>query len=106
MGLDMSPKEIAQTYRKWNKGELNSYLIEISAEVLDQIDPETGAALVDVIMDKAGQKGTGLWTAVSALASRKSGANYNSGCFCKKFVCPLRKNALLLVKSCLVRILQ
>jgi 6-phosphogluconate dehydrogenase len=66
-GLDMSPKEIAQTYRDWNKGELNSYLIEISAEVLDQLDPETGAALVDVIMDKAGQKGTGLWTAVSAL---------------------------------------
>ncbi|MFT7261826.1 MAG: 6-phosphogluconate dehydrogenase [Glaciecola sp.] len=66
-GLDMSPKEIAQTYREWNKGELNSYLIEISAEVLDQIDPETGGALVDVIMDKAGQKGTGLWTAVSAL---------------------------------------
>jgi 6-phosphogluconate dehydrogenase len=67
IGLDMSPKEIAQTYRDWNKGELNSYLIEISAEVLDQLDPETGVALVDVIMDKAGQKGTGLWTAVSAL---------------------------------------
>jgi 6-phosphogluconate dehydrogenase len=63
----MSPKEIAATYREWNQGLLNSYLIEISAEVLDQQDPETGAALVDVIMDKAGQKGTGLWTAVSAL---------------------------------------
>ncbi|MDT0629852.1 NADP-dependent phosphogluconate dehydrogenase [Alteromonas sp. W364] len=66
-GLNMSPKEIAATYREWNQGLLNSYLIEISAEVLDQEDPETGAALVDVIMDKAGQKGTGLWTAVSAL---------------------------------------
>jgi 6-phosphogluconate dehydrogenase len=66
-GLGMSPEEIAHTYREWNKGTLNSYLMEISAEVLDQKDPETGAALVDLIMDKAGQKGTGLWTAVSAL---------------------------------------
>lgn len=66
-GLGMSPTEIAQIYRQWNKGILNSYLIEISAEVLEQDDPETGEALVDIIMDKAGQKGTGLWTAVSAL---------------------------------------
>jgi 6-phosphogluconate dehydrogenase len=66
-GLSMSPAEIAETYREWNKGKLNSYLIEISAEVLDQQDPESGKALVDMIMDKAGQKGTGLWTAVSAL---------------------------------------
>ena len=65
--LDMSPKEIASVFRKWNEGKLNSYLMEISAEVLEQNDPETGAALVDVILDKAGQKGTGLWTAVSAL---------------------------------------
>jgi len=66
-GLGMSPTEIASIYRQWNEGILNSYLIEISAEVLEQKDPETGAALVDMIMDKAGQKGTGLWTAVSAL---------------------------------------
>ena len=67
VGLRMSPSEIAAIYRQWNEGILNSYLIEISAEVLDQEDPESGEALVDVIMDKAGQKGTGLWTAVSAL---------------------------------------
>jgi len=65
--LQLTPSEIAQIFRQWNQGELNSYLIEISAEVLDQRDPETGQALVDVIVDKAGQKGTGLWTAVSSL---------------------------------------
>ena len=65
--LEMSPKEIAKIFRQWNEGELNSYLIEISAEVLEQDDPETGLPLVDIILDKAGQKGTGLWTAVSSL---------------------------------------
>lgn len=65
--LGMAPADIAQVFRNWNKGPLNSYLIEISAEVLEQLDPETKVPLVDVIVDKAGQKGTGLWTAVSAL---------------------------------------
>lgn len=65
--LDMQPQEIAEIFRTWNQGKLNSYLIEISAEVLEQLDQSTGKPLVDVIMDKAGQKGTGLWTAVSAL---------------------------------------
>lgn len=65
--LHMSAAEIAEVFRRWNKGKLNSYLMEISAEVLEQLDPETGVPLVDVILDKAGQKGTGLWTAVSAL---------------------------------------
>jgi 6-phosphogluconate dehydrogenase len=65
--LDMTPAEIATVFREWNQGDLNSYLIEISAEVLDHVDEESQAPLVDVIMDKAGQKGTGLWTAVSAL---------------------------------------
>jgi len=66
-GLNMSPSEIAEIFREWNKGELNSYLIEISAEVLEHVDPETSQPLVDIILDKAGQKGTGLWTAVSSL---------------------------------------
>ena len=65
--LAMTPKEIAAVFRDWNEGELNSYLIEISAEVLEQIDVETDLPLVDVILDRAGQKGTGLWTAVSSL---------------------------------------
>ena len=66
-GLDMTPVEIAKIFRQWNEGELNSYLIEISAEVLEHVDPETQQPLVDIILDKAGQKGTGLWTAVSSL---------------------------------------
>ncbi|MCU7554359.1 NADP-dependent phosphogluconate dehydrogenase [Alteromonas sp. ASW11-19] len=66
-GLHMSPAEIATVFRQWNDGKLNSYLMEISAEVLEQLDPETQVPLVDVILDRAGQKGTGLWTAVSAL---------------------------------------
>ena len=66
-GLNLQPKEIASIFRTWNEGFLNSYLIEISAEVLDEVDHATGRPLVDMIMDKAGQKGTGLWTAVSAL---------------------------------------
>lgn len=62
-----SAKQIADIFRDWNKGELNSYLIEISAEVLEHRDPQTKANLVDLILDRAGQKGTGLWTAISAL---------------------------------------
>ncbi|WP_100640837.1 NADP-dependent phosphogluconate dehydrogenase [Alteromonas facilis] len=67
LALGMTPSQIADVFREWNEGELNSYLIEISAEVLDQMDEETDTPLVDVILDRAGQKGTGLWTAVSAL---------------------------------------
>lgn len=59
--LDMQPKEIAAIFREWNRGLLDSYLVEISAEVLEAIDSETGLPLVDVILDCAGQKGTGLW---------------------------------------------
>lgn len=65
--LAMSANEIAAVFRRWNEGLLNSYLIEISAEVLDTVDSETGKPLVEMILDKAGQKGTGLWTAVSSL---------------------------------------
>ncbi|MFT4926848.1 MAG: 6-phosphogluconate dehydrogenase [Phenylobacterium sp.] len=65
--LAMTPGDIAQVFRQWNEGVLNSYLIEISIEVLEQQDEETGLPLVDVILDRAGQKGTGLWTAVSSL---------------------------------------
>lgn len=65
--LNLTPKEIAAIFREWNKGPLNSYLIEISAEVLDQDDPVTGKPIVDVILDVAGQKGTGLWTAMGSL---------------------------------------
>lgn len=65
--LSMSASDVAAVFRRWNEGPLNSYLIEISADVLDTIDTETGKPLVEMILDKAGQKGTGLWTAVSSL---------------------------------------
>ncbi|QUJ67925.1 NADP-dependent phosphogluconate dehydrogenase [Photobacterium sp. GJ3] len=65
--LGMAPAEIGKIFADWNQGVLNSYLMEISADILQQADPETGRPLVDMILDKAGQKGTGLWTAVNSL---------------------------------------
>jgi len=65
-GTGMTPAEIAEVFARWNGGELESYLIEITAEVLRQVDAETGAPLVDVIVDQAGAKGTGAWTVKSA----------------------------------------
>jgi 6-phosphogluconate dehydrogenase len=65
--LDLPVSEIADVFREWNSGDLDSYLVEITAEVLSQIDAETGKPLVDVIVDAAGQKGTGRWTVKSAL---------------------------------------
>ncbi|MDE0545806.1 NADP-dependent phosphogluconate dehydrogenase [Microbacterium sp. C7(2022)] len=62
-----SPAEIADVFAEWNSGELDSYLIEITAEVLRQTDAETGKPLVDVILDQAGAKGTGAWTVQTAL---------------------------------------
>ncbi|MBN1173262.1 MAG: NADP-dependent phosphogluconate dehydrogenase [Micromonosporaceae bacterium] len=61
------PRHIAQIIRKWRVGRLDSYLIEITAEVLDHADPATGAPLVDLIVDAAEQKGTGRWTVQVAL---------------------------------------
>ncbi|MGO2112227.1 MAG: NADP-dependent phosphogluconate dehydrogenase [Pseudoclavibacter sp.] len=62
------PAQIADIFTEWNSGELESYLIEITAEVLRQVDAETGKPLVDVILDAAGMKGTGTWTVQQALA--------------------------------------
>src|SRR4030095_4385559 len=66
--VGMDNDELADTYGEWNKGELDSYLIDITTQIFRKKDPETGKALVDVILDKAGQKGTGLWTLQSAIA--------------------------------------
>ena len=63
----LSIEEIAATFKEWNAGELDSYLIEITADILTKYDPETGKPMVDVILDKAGNKGTGKWTSQSAL---------------------------------------
>ncbi len=65
--LGLSNQELQQIFAEWNKGELDSYLIEITADIFSKIDPETGNYMVDVIKDTAGQKGTGKWTSQSAL---------------------------------------
>lgn len=62
-----SPAQIAAIFAEWNAGELESYLIEITAEVLATVDVETGRPLIDVILDQAGSKGTGVWTVQTAL---------------------------------------
>ena len=66
-GTGKTPAEIADIFAEWNRGELESYLIEITAEVLRQTDAATGRPLVDVIVDEAGAKGTGAWTVQTAL---------------------------------------
>ena len=65
--LEMQAPELADVFAEWNKGELDSYLIEITSEIFRKIDPDTGRPLVDMILDKAGQKGTGIWTLQSAI---------------------------------------
>src|SRR5216117_4055834 len=65
--IGMDAKQLAETFTEWNKGELDSYLIDITSQIFRKIDPETGKPLVDVILDKAGQKGTGIWTLQSAI---------------------------------------
>ncbi len=64
--LGMSAAEIGKVFEEWNKGELDSYLIEITADVLQHVDPRTGKAFVDVVLDRASQKGTGAWTVQNA----------------------------------------
>jgi len=66
-GLDLSPDEIAEVFRSWNAGDLESFLIEITADVLGHVDTATGRPFVDVVVDEAEQKGTGRWTVQSAL---------------------------------------
>lgn len=65
--LDMSAEELHETFAEWNKGELDSYLIEITADIFRKKDEKTGEPLVDMILDTAGQKGTGKWTSQSSL---------------------------------------
>ncbi|WP_022868882.1 NADP-dependent phosphogluconate dehydrogenase [Schaalia vaccimaxillae] len=66
-GLGLAPAAIADIFAQWNQGELNSYLMEITVEVLRQVDADTGVPLVDLIVDQASQKGTGKWTVQTAL---------------------------------------
>ena len=66
-GLGLSAGELADVFAEWNRGPLESYLIEITAQIFTVADPQTGKPLVEMVLDKAGQKGTGKWTAQVAL---------------------------------------
>jgi 6-phosphogluconate dehydrogenase len=65
-GVGLSPKDVASVFETWNNGELRSYLVEITARVLERLDPETGQPLVGFILDEAQQKGTGKWMSQNA----------------------------------------
>jgi 6-phosphogluconate dehydrogenase len=65
--LGLKPAELQEVFARWNKGRLDSYLIEITADIFGYTDPESGKPMVDLILDAAGQKGTGKWTVNSAL---------------------------------------
>ncbi len=66
-GLGRSAGDLARIFGAWNSGPLGSFLVEVTAKVFGVVDPETGRPLVDLVLDKAGQKGTGQWTAEVAL---------------------------------------
>jgi 6-phosphogluconate dehydrogenase len=66
-GLGLTNAQLHEVFAEWNRGELESYLIEITAEIFTKTDPETGAAVVDLILDEAQQKGTGKWTSQNSL---------------------------------------
>ncbi len=65
--LDLEPRQLSEVFADWNQGDLDSYLIQITAEVLAKTDARTGRPLVDVILDEAAQKGTGKWSSQNAL---------------------------------------
>jgi 6-phosphogluconate dehydrogenase len=64
--IGMAPAQMSRAFAEWNQGDLDSYLIQITSEILAKVDDQTGRPMVDVILDAAGQKGTGKWTVISA----------------------------------------
>jgi 6-phosphogluconate dehydrogenase len=66
-GLNLSDEELHQVYKDWNQTEVNSYLVEITAAIFNEVDEQTGKRLIDVILDEAKQKGTGMWTSQDAM---------------------------------------
>ncbi|HVN16892.1 MAG TPA: NADP-dependent phosphogluconate dehydrogenase [Anaerolineales bacterium] len=67
-GLDLNNDELGDLFSQWNQAELNGYLIEITAEIFRKVDDGTGKRLIDIVLDAARQKGTGMWTSQDALA--------------------------------------
>ena len=68
LGLGLNDDDLHQVYDEWNRGELNSFLLEITAQIFCQVDDKTGKPLIDVILDAAKQKGTGMWTSQDAMS--------------------------------------
>ncbi len=66
-GAGLSNEELQMVFKQWNEGDMKSFLLEITADIFGQRDPETGQAMVDVILDKAGAKGTGKWTSQNSM---------------------------------------
>ena len=66
-GLGLSDQALSDVYGRWNEGELNAYLIEITAHIFRKVDERTGKQLLDVILDEASQNGTGMWTSQDAM---------------------------------------
>jgi len=67
-GLELSDTKLGNLFNEWNQTELNGYLVEITADIFGKVDDETGKRLIDVVLDAARQKGTGMWTSQDALA--------------------------------------
>ena len=85
-GLGLNESEIADIFLKWNKGVLDSFLIEITANILKFKDDD-GEPVVTKILDKAGQKGTGKWTAIAALdAGTAGGSHQHPFCVYSRFI--------------------
>jgi 6-phosphogluconate dehydrogenase len=78
-GLNCSDDELSEIYASWNDSELSSFLLEITARIFREVDDRTGRRLIDVILDEARQKGTGLWTSESALELQVPVPNINAG---------------------------
>jgi len=84
-GAGQAPAEAAALFEKWDKGPLQSYLIEITAKVLAATDPETGRPMVEIIQDRAEQKGTGRWTLIEALRLGQSATTIEAAVAARSF---------------------
>jgi 6-phosphogluconate dehydrogenase len=96
--LHLDASELSQIFAQWNRGDLESYLIQITAEVLGKRDRATGKALVDVILDEAAQKGTGKWTSQSALDLGIPATTITEGVFAR-FLSALKEDRDLASKT-------
>lgn len=84
-GAGMAPADAARVFERWNRGPLDSYLIEITGKVLAATDPDTGRPMVEVILDRAGQKGTGRWTLIEALRLGQSATTIEAAVAARSF---------------------